>query len=193
MWSLDWTELAGFVTGVMCVALLVRQNIWNWPIAVINAVFYIIVFWNAKLYADVGLQVCFVMINLYGWYQWLHGGPRNDALRVTTMSLALWSASAAVIGIGTFATGTLLANTTDAALPYLDSLATVTSLTAQFLMARKKLENWLLWIAVNILYIGIYFSRGLYLTQILYVIFFVLAVMGYRQWRKAVFKTAGVA
>jgi len=183
--ELDWYEIIGFITGVLCVALLIRQNIWNWPIAVVNAVFYIVVFFQSKLYADVGLQFVFIVINLYGWYEWLYGGPRNDELLVTRMSLMEIVWSGVGVAFGTWAVGAVLANYTDAALPYVDSLATVISLTAQFHMARKRLENWILWIGVNGLYIGIYFSRGLFLTQVLYVIYFVLAVMGYRAWLKS--------
>ena len=183
---MDWYEIIGFVTGVLCVALLIRQNIWNWPIAVVNAVFYIVVFYQSKLYADVGLQFVFIAINLYGWYEWHYGGPRNAELLVTRLSVLEIVLSIMAIVFGTWAVGSILAKNTDAALPYLDSLATVISLTAQFHMARKKLENWILWIGVNVLYVGIYFSRGLFLTQILYVIYFILAVMGYLAWKKSI-------
>lgn len=182
---MDWKEIIGFITGVLCVALLIRQSIWNWPIALINAIFYAIVFFEARLYADVGLQVFFFAINCYGWYEWRHGGPSGTLLSVTRMNGKEIGLSLTAILCGTIAIGTLLAKTTDAAMPYWDSLATSMSLTAQFLMARKKLENWIIWIAVNILYVGIYFYRGLYLTQILYVIFLVLAILAYREWRRS--------
>ena len=181
---MDWYEIVGFITGVLCVALQIKRNIWNWPLAIVNGIFYIIVFYGAKLYADVGLQVFFITISVYGWVEWLHGKPGGEieVRRLTAVEIGL---SMVLIGGGTYVLGSLLHYTTDAAMPYADSLAATMSLTAQLLMARKKLENWILWIAVNILYIGVYFYRGLFLTQFLYGIYLVLATMGYLEWKKS--------
>lgn len=183
--TLDWYEIFGFVTGVLCVTLLIRQNIWNWPVAIGNAVFYIIVFYNARLYADVVLQFFFIGINTYGWIAWLRRGPQGETLHVNSMDKAVWLWSLLAIAAGTTSLGAWLHYNTDAALPYADAFGTATSLTAQFLMARKKWENWILWIAINIWYIGLYFVRDLYLTQVLYVIYLGLAIAGLIEWRRA--------
>lgn len=183
--QIDLYELIGFVSGVICVYLVVKQNIWNWPVALVNAFFYILVFYQARLYADMGLQVIYIILSLYGWYEWLHGGKDHGKLTVSRTKLA----ENFILGIGaavsTFGLGYFLTAYTNADLPYWDALTTVVSLCTQFLMARKKLESWVLWISVDIIYIGMYYYKALYLTMLLYAIFLVLATAGYFAWRKS--------
>ncbi len=185
-------EIIGFLSGVICVYLVVRENIWNWPVALINAFFYILVFYEARLYADMGLQVIYIIISIYGWYEWLHGGKEHGKLTVTRTgwleaSILLVIGFGGTIGLGMFLSHIpwIWPDLQPAALPYWDALTTVISLIAQWLMARKKLESWVLWILVDIIYIGMYYYKDLYLTLVLYAIFLILATSGLFAWRKS--------
>ena len=176
-------ETLAAVFGVVSVYLSVRQNIWSWPTAIVNVGLYTFVFYQSRLYADMGLQVVYIIISFYGWYEWLYGGKNRTRLKVSTTPQRL---RVALVGIGVlsaFFLGTLLHRTTNAALPYLDSATTSTSLVAQWMMTKKLLENWLVWVTVDVVYIGMFIYKALYVTAALYLVFLVLSVMGYRQWK----------
>jgi len=176
-------EIVAAVFGVISVFLSVRQNIWSWPTAIVNVGLYIFVFYESKLYADTGLQVIYVVLNAYGWYHWLYGGKNRTELPVSRTSPRL---GAFLVGLGLAGTaliGTLLAQKTDAALPYMDAMTTSTSLVAQWMMTRKLLENWIVWVSVDVIYIGMYIYKSLYVTAALYLVFLILSAMGYFQWR----------
>lgn len=177
-------EIFAVLFGIISVYLSVRQNIWSWPTAIVNVTLYIIVFYEARLYADMGLQVIYIALSLYGWYEWLYGGANRTELPVSRASRRL-ALLLPIIGIASTALlGTLLHRSTNAALPYLDSTTTSTSLIAQWMMTRKILENWLVWIAVDVVYIGMFAYKSLYLTAGLYAVFLVLSALGYRDWRR---------
>jgi len=178
-------EVLAVVTGIISVYLSTRENIWSWPTALVNVALYFVVFYETKLYADMGLQVVYFALSLYGWYEWLYGGENRTELRVSRTSPAL-GVRLAIIGIAcAVVLGTLLARFTDAALPYIDSATTSTSLVAQWMMTRKILENWAVWAAVDVVYIAMFVFKRLYLTAGLYTVFLVLAVMGYVQWKRS--------
>ncbi|TFH66799.1 MAG: nicotinamide riboside transporter PnuC [Gemmatimonadales bacterium] len=182
---MTWLEVVAVVFGAISVYLSVRQNIWSWPTALVNVTLYFLIFRRERLYADMGLQVFYAGISLYGWYYWLFGGEGRTTLRVSHaprilgVVLPLLGLSAA------FGIGTLLDRTTNAAVPYMDSTLTVTSPIAQWMMSRKYLENWIVWVVVDVAYIGMFIYRGLYLTSFLYAVFLVLATRGYIDWRKS--------
>jgi nicotinamide mononucleotide transporter len=178
-------ELAAAITGAISVWLSVRQNIWSWPTAIVNVVLYAIVFYQTKLYADMGLQVVYAVLSLYGWYEWLYGGEGRTELRVTRTGRRLGTLLTLIAAAGSAALGVLLHRTTDAALPFMDSFLSSTSLVAQWMMTRKLLENWLVWIGVDVLYVGMFVFKGLYLTAGLYAVFLALAVKGYLDWRRS--------
>lgn len=181
-------EIVAAVFGVISVFLSVRQNIWSWPTAIVNVGLYIIVFYESKLYADTGLQVVYVVLNAYGWYHWLYGGKNRTELPVTRTSPRLGAFLVALGLTGTAVIGTLLARKTDAALPYVDALTTSTSLVAQWMMTRKLLENWILWVSVDVIYIGMYIYKSLYVTAVLYLIFLILSAIGYLEWKRSLMK-----
>ncbi|HEX7240522.1 MAG TPA: nicotinamide riboside transporter PnuC [Longimicrobiaceae bacterium] len=181
---MSWIEALAVAFGVVSVYLSVRQNVWSWPTAIVNVALYVVVFHRARLYADMGLQVVYVGVNAYGWYQWLYGGAGRTELRVSRTSARLGVLLLALGAAFAVGLGTLLARSTDAAIPYLDSLAASTSLVAQWMLTRKKLENWLVWVAVDVVYVAMFLSRGLYLTAGLYAVFLVLATLGYLEWRR---------
>ena len=182
--SLSPIEVIGFVTGVGCVWLAARENIWNWPVAIVNALSYIIVFFGAKLYADCGLQLVYVAISVYGWWSWLHGGRDRSELPVTRVR----TSTIPLLALATVATTAilmlLLRRFTDSTVPFWDGLTTAMSLTAQYMLARKIIENWWLWMAADVIYVALYVYKGLYLTAVLYVIFFALCVVGLMRWAK---------
>ena len=178
-------ELVAAVVGALSVYLSVRQNIWSWPTAIVNVVLYTLVFYDAKLYADMGLQVIYAALSVYGWYEWLHGGENRTELHVsrTSRRLSVILSSLGLAGAGVL--GVVLRGATDAALPFMDSFLSSTSLVAQWMMTKKKLENWLVWIGVDVLYVGMFIFKHLYLTAGLYAVFLVLAVRGYVDWRRS--------
>lgn len=178
-------EIVAAAFGALAVYLAARENIWNWPTAIINVSLYTIVFFQSRLYADMGLQVVYLVLSIYGWYHWLHGGAQHTELKVSRATPRLLFTLALLIAAGAFALGSTLATRTNAVYPYLDSALTVSSLAAQWLMTRKVLENWLFWIAVDIVYVPMFFARGLPATALLYAVFLVLAVLGFISWRRS--------
>lgn len=182
---MDPIEVAAVAFGIVSVYLSVRENVLSWPTAIGNVGLYVIVFQRARLYADMGLQVFYLAVSFYGWWAWLHGGRDRGALSVTrTPRRWLWALgiAGAVLAL---ALGTLLRRTTDAALPFLDSALSSFSIVAQVMMTRKWLENWALWMALDVVYVGMFVFKRLYLTAGLYAVFLVLAVMGWREWRRS--------
>lgn len=178
-------EAAGFLTGVVNVWLVTRQNIWSWPIGVANALFYMVVFARTGLYSDTGLQVVYFVLSLYGWWHWWRGGPQHDTLPVTRTSRGL-AALLTAIGIATWLLlWTITARIPGAALAHIDSALVAASLIAQWMMTRKLAENWLVWIVVDMIYVGVFLNRHLPLTAVLYGVFFILAIMGHVSWRRS--------
>ncbi|GAB3292716.1 nicotinamide riboside transporter PnuC [Hymenobacter humi] len=188
-------EIAGVVTGVACVWLAARNSIWNFPIGIINGLLYVVVFKQARLYSDAGLQLAFIALLVYGWVKWLRGAATPDApalpITHTPRRVAFWLGGLGLLyAVGA---GFLFHQYTDAALPYWDSSTTAISLVAQALLSRRNLENWLLWIGVDVAYVGMYWHRDLYLTSVLYAVFLGLAAYGYWQWRREMAAQARLA
>lgn len=178
-------EILGVVTGFICVWLAARNNIWNFPITILSVFFYIIVFYRARLYADMGLQFYFLGMAIYGWYYWIDRSDSGEEIKpVQRITPALIGIGILGIGIFTVLFGTFLDRQTDAYLPYLDSLCAGGSLFGSFLLSRRIMENWLVWIIVDVIYLYLYVSKELYLTTLLYLAYIVVAVFGYREWKK---------
>ena len=176
-------EVIGVITGLLCVYLAAKNIIWNWPVAIISVAIYIFIFYNTRLYADMGLQFYFLATNIYGWYFWSKkpASRRNTpVMRIKKNELVL---SALAIIIFTFFLGSVLKYTT-ASYPFIDSFCTACSLVAQIFLARKVLENWLIWIFVDIIYVGVYLFKGLHLTAIMYAIYVGIALLGYIDWKR---------
>jgi nicotinamide mononucleotide transporter len=181
----DWLEATAVAFGIISVYLSVRQNIWSWATAIVNVLLYFLVFRQAKLYADMGLQLVYFALSVYGWYEWLYGGTNRTVLKVSRATPKMSLVLATVVMVSVAVLGTLFARATDAALPYLDSTTASTSLAAQWMMTRKVLENWAVWIAVDVVYVGMFIYKSLYLTAGLYAVFIVLAAMGWAQWKRS--------
>jgi nicotinamide mononucleotide transporter len=178
-------EIVAAVFGVVCVALTIRRHMGCWPAGLIQVVLYVVVFYRARLYSDMALQVVYIALQIYGWYLWAKGKQEDKEVRVVRISrgeAALWAVVAAA---GSAGLGWTMKRWTDASLPYWDATATVLSLIAQYLMGRKILESWLIWIAVDVLSIGIYAAKDLYVTLALYVLFLVMATAGFFEWKRS--------
>lgn len=179
-----WGELLGFVTGVVNVWLLVRQNPVNWPIGIANVLLLLVVFWHAGLYADAGLQIVYVALGFYGWWQWLFGGEQHSRLLISRTTPSQWLTLAAVGVVATGGLWLLLDRATDSTVPLPDALTTVLSLIATYGQCRKKVENWWIWITADLIYIPLYLYKGLWVTSLLYVVFLGLCVAGLRAWQQ---------
>jgi nicotinamide mononucleotide transporter len=190
---LNGYEVAGFVFGVLAVWLTAKESPWCWPTGLVNVSLYIVVFWQAKLYADMGLQVVYVAVCLYGWWEWLHGGPGGGRLAVSRAPRRTLAALAVAGAAFAAFLGFALHRGTDASLPFWDSTTTAYSLVAQWLQTKKQLETWWFWIAVDVVYIGVYGVKGLWLTSLLYAIFLALCVLGLREWKRSLAAPAGLA
>lgn len=178
-------ELISFLLAIMTVLLTIRQNHWAWLFSIASSALYAVVFFGARLYGDMGLQFVFIAVSVWGWHQWLRGGPAHEMLRVSRLPPWGWAAASLgwLAGFGVIAL--LLKAFTDTDVAYMDGFLTAGSLVGQLLLSRKKLENWLVWIVVDVLYVGLYVYKGLILTAVLYAIFVVMAVIGLRAWKKA--------
>lgn len=179
---IDFTEACGFVTGAICVWLVTKGNIWNWPIGLANNVFFALLFWKARLFADMSLQGVYFVLGVWGWRHWLRGGENHSRLTITRSSKAEWITLVLFIGFGTWGLREVLIIVNGAA-PLWDSLTTIICLSAQYLLCRKRIENWWLWIAADLIYVPLYFSRHLPLTAMLYAGFIVLCIIGLGRWK----------
>ncbi len=179
---ISMAETLGFLTGVVCVGLIVKENIWNWPVGIANNIFYVVVFWRARLFADMSLQFVYLALGLLGWYRWLYGGEKHSKLGISRIELRTSIYAAAFVSVGAAALTIYLRRIQDAA-PFLDAATTILSICAQYLLTKKILENWYLWILTDVLSIGLYLYKSLTLTAVLYAVFLVMCVTGLVQWR----------
>ena len=186
------TEVFGFITGVVCVWLVVKQNIWNWPVGIANELFFIIVFWRARLFADMSLQFLYVILALLGWYRWLYGGQGKTALHVSRITAKAAIVLSAICAASTAGLTVYLRSVHDAA-PFWDALTTVLSVIAQYLQTKKVVESWHVWITVDVFYIGLYLYKSLALTALLYLIFLIMCVIGVREWQASLANDARAA
>ncbi|MBB5017622.1 nicotinamide mononucleotide transporter [Chitinivorax tropicus] len=181
---MSWAEVLGFVTGIACVALVWRQNIWNYPIGIANSALLLMLFVDARLFADAILQILFIALGLRGWWEWLHGIHGEGPLQVARAGhRELWLA--ALIGLALQAVMWPALWYVKGGAPFLDALVTSLSLVAQGLMNRKRLESWLVWVVVDLVSIPLYVSKDLYLVALLYGLFLVMACHGFVVWRRA--------
>ncbi len=177
-------EAVSFVTGAVCVWMTVRENAWNSPIGLVNEVAFFVVFARARLFADAGLQVVYFGLTGLGWYLWLYGGPGRTTLPVSfapRRRLVRAAVATAVMWAGLYA---VLIRVHDSA-PLLDAFCTAVSLSAQWLLDRKHIENWAVWFAVDLIYVPLYLTRSLTLSAALYAVFVAMCVIGWRDWRRS--------
>jgi nicotinamide mononucleotide transporter len=177
-------ELLGFVTGAASVWLTVLARISNFPVGIANSAFFLVLFLSARLFADSGLQVVYIVLGFAGWWQWLRGGRRQSPLTVATSRWQLLAACLLFMVPATWGLTILLERAHDIA-PFLDALTTAISVAAQFLLNYKRIENWAFWIAADVIYIPLYVVKRLDLTAIVYVLFLAMCFAGAAAWRRA--------
>jgi nicotinamide mononucleotide transporter len=180
-------EICGVLTGAVCVILAAKENILTWPVGITNNLLFFVMFWRAKLYAGSCLQLFYIAIAIYGWWRWSHSGEKG-VLPVRTTPKAVGVTLLALTPLAWMALYQVLCHYTDSNVPAADSLATVLSLVAQFMAGNKLLENWLVWIVVDLISIVLFLYKRLYLTSSLYAVFIVLCVAGYSAWRRTQLK-----
>lgn len=178
---MSWTEWLGFITGGLSVWLTVREHVWLWPVGVANNIFFFILFWNGRLYADASLQLVYLALSAYGWWNWLRGGADSSVLTITRTPWKQWIAMCAIAVAATWGMREVLISVHDAA-PFWDALTTVLSLVAQYMLCRKQLEHWFIWIAADVIYVPLYIVRALPLTGFLYGVFLLMCFAGLREW-----------
>lgn len=180
---MDWTEVAGTVTGALCVWLVVREEVANFPIGIANNAFFIALFVPAGLYADAGLQVVYIALGAYGWWWWARDRSALTVTRSPALEMRVVLASTV---LATAALTAVLEAATDSTVALGDALTTVLSLAATYLLSRKRLESWWFWIVADVLYVGLYWHKDLHLTAVLYAGFLGLCVAGLTSWRRSV-------
>jgi nicotinamide mononucleotide transporter len=183
--EITWIEFFGVLFNLLGVWLTIKKNKYCFPVGIVGVGLYVVFYFQAKLYADTLLQIFYIGLLAYGWVQWNKqaGGQEFTVTRVKPHQWLFLG----LIGIGsTLLIGTVFHTFTDAALPYLDALLTSMSLIAQWLVAKKKLENWLVWIVADIIYVGLFIFKQTFPTAILYFIFILLAIAGYVNWKKKI-------
>ena len=178
-----WLEIAAVVIALVMVGCNIREIHWGWPLAAISSLMYLALFWRSRLYGEAVLQVFFAVLALWGWFQWLRG-HRDDgsALRIARLSQRGLLVTLAACAVLWPAVGLFLKTYTDTDVPWWDAFPTAVSLVGQFLLARKYVENWAAWLAVNAVSVALFVHKGLWLTVLLYGVFIVLSVVGWRAW-----------
>ena len=184
----NWFELTAAVITAVSIWLATRENIWYYPTGVVALVMYTWLFFQARLYAESVLQVVCLVLMIYGWYEWLHGGTHKTELPVTRTPRWAWLWGIASGLAGSAIVIAVQLRYTDNPNPYVDSSLLVWSLVAQWMTARKWIENWILWVLINTITVPLYVTRELWITAVLYTALWVLAILGYRQWRRTLVK-----
>ena len=186
-----WIEIFGVLTGILYVILEVKQNRLLWPLGIITSAAYIYIFFSGKFYADMGLQIYYVLISIYGWYYWSRGGSKAakgelPVHRINRQQLLLLFLTFALSWAGIYF---VLVRFTDSTVPLGDSFTTALAIVATWMLTRKIIEQWFLWIIANVVSIGLYIYKGLYPTVILYVVYAGMAVYGYMEWKRSMKKS----
>ncbi len=179
-------ELLGAILGLFYIFFSIRQHILTWPVGLLTSIFYVIIFFRSGFYADMGLQVYYVVISIYGWYFWLKGKRPDDSgkIPVKTCRKILWIKLTAITVLIFFVILFILKNFTNSTVPVMDSMTTALSITATWMLARKYIEHWIIWIFVDFVSAGLYIYKNLWPTVILFIVYTVMAFLGYFEWKK---------
>lgn len=179
-----WIEPIAVLFSLACIWLAVKKHPLNWPVGLIGVSAYMILFWQVKLYADMLLQLVFIAQGLYGWYNWRRKKNEDEEIRVSYLNNRQRLLYGVLVIVLASAWSLMLANYTDASTPYVDAFVASLSLIANWLMARKKTDNWILWILADVVYVALFWYKELYLSSGIYLVFLVLAGKGFIDWSK---------
>ncbi len=182
----NYIEVFGVLTGFIYIYLSVKQNVWNWFFGILNVGSYIFVFFVSKLYADMSLQIIYLAMSFYGWFHWLYGKKNDNEKQIPVINIKLKLSIQLFLFtlVGMCVIIYILKNYTSSDVPYADAFITAFSITATWMLAQKIIEHWLVWIVIDSFSIGVYIYKGLYPTVLLYLVFTILAVVGYIEWKK---------
>lgn len=188
--SLAWAatsniEIIAVAFGLAYIVLAAKENAWCWPAAFIGTGTSVYLFWDGKIYMESLLNIYYLLMAVYGWWQWCYGGADKSTLRISRFTMVQHCVAISLVIILTLISGYFLSAKTDAALPYLDSFTTWSAVITTWMVTRKILENWLYWILINSAAIYLFVERGFLLYAILYALYIVIAVFGYRQWQQS--------
>jgi len=182
-----WVEVLAFMLSLAMVACNIRVNATGWPLAIVASLLYFLLFWQHRLYGEASLQIFFALIAAWGWWQWLRGHTADgQALHVRRLSHRGRLTVALAVLAAWPLLGALLRRYTDTDVPWWDALPTAGSVAGQWLLGRKYVENWPVWLAVNVISVGLFAYKGLWLTVLLYALFATLSVLGWRAWLRKV-------
>ncbi|MDD2277812.1 MAG: nicotinamide riboside transporter PnuC [Bacteroidales bacterium] len=193
---IDWIqthyiEIIGAITGLVFLYLEIKQNIWLWPVGIITSALYIYIFFDTKFYADMSLQFYYLAVSVYGWWHWLHGaGGKSEGIPIirlkSGLAIILLAITVAIFVLLVY----VLINFTDSPVPYGDAFTTALSITATWMLARKIIDMWWLWMIINAVSLGLYIYKGLYPTSVLFFFYFTMSIVGYLQWKKHYISTS---
>ena len=185
----NYVEVLGVITGLVYLYFSVRQIIWLWPFGIISSALFILIFFNSKFYADMGLQVYYLGVSIYGWIYWSRGAVDRDerstlpVRRINRQQALVLSVTGILLLLGIVY---ILKQFTDSDVPWGDGFTTAGSIVATWMLARKILEHWMVWVIVDIVAAGLYFYKGLYPSFLLYLVFTIIAVVGFFQWKRSI-------
>lgn len=178
-------EIAAVVFTLANVWLAVKQNIWTWPTGIASVILYGIVFYHSRIYSNAALQIVYLALSIHGWYEWLHGGADHGELHVRKTTVRQWAGCIGAAIVLTAVIFWMLRWANHATFPFWDALTTALSLVGQWMMNEKLLENWLVWLLVDIIYVPMFAFGHLVATAVLYGVFCVLAIRGYIEWKQS--------
>ncbi|MDE2810673.1 MAG: nicotinamide riboside transporter PnuC [Gemmatimonadota bacterium] len=180
----SWWEVPAVVLAILYLVLAARENIWCWGAAFVSTAIYIYVFFDVNLFLESALQIYYLAMAVYGWYQWRQPTEQSATLPISTWSLKKHVVVIAVTGAIVVTSGYLLSKNTEAALPYVDAFTTWYAVVTTYMVTKKILENWVYWFVIDSVSVYLYYSRGLYLTALLFIAYLVIIVFGYLKWKK---------
>ena len=186
----SWLELVAVIFAIAYLILAVRENILCWYAAFISTSIFLVIFWQVKLYMESGLQVYYLVMAIYGWYEWTRGGTKHAGIAITTWSTKTHVFVLITVIAATIISGQLLHTYSDARLPYLDSFTTWAGVVTTYMVAKKVLENWLYWLVIDSVAIYLYLDRELYFTALLFLAYIVIVIFGFYMWLQEYRKTA---
>jgi nicotinamide mononucleotide transporter len=181
--SLSPLEAAAVVLAIAYLILAIRQSILCWWTALVSSLLYVVIFMRARLYMESAVNVFYAAMAVYGWYEWRFGGARHEGVRINVWPARYHAAAFSLIAASTLLFGLYLSTTSEAS-PFVDSFTTVGAVVTTFMVARKVLENWIYWLVIDSVEVYLFVSRELYLTALLFVVYLVLVVIGFRDWLK---------
>ena len=182
----NYVELLGAILGLIYIWFSVRQKILTWPVGLLSSVFYIVIFFQARLYAGMGLQVYYAAMSIYGWYYWAKGRniDTGEKINVSFTRPRVWMMIVAAFVVIFILIVLVLKNYTDSDVPFIDAFTTTAGIIATWMMARKLIENWIIWVFTDLISVFLYIEKQLWVTALLYLVFTTMAILGFIEWRK---------